>query len=162
SGATRGMCIGYISPEAMAGGPIALIRDGDRIRIDARARRIDLLIDDAEFARRRAAWQPRARPRPLAGLLEKYAAQVGSAPLGAAPHRAIRGGEGGGRGGGGKGAPPPPAPPVEFAVYLPRPDFDKFAQVFVRTSMAEGGRQVRVFVSSPGDTRFERSRLDRV
>jgi dihydroxy-acid dehydratase len=86
SGATRGICIGYISPEATAGGPIALIRDGDRIRIDARARRIDLLIDDAEFARRRAAWRPRARPRPLAGVLEKYAAQVGSAHLGAVTH----------------------------------------------------------------------------
>jgi dihydroxy-acid dehydratase len=87
SGATRGICIGYISPEAIAGGPIALIRDGDRIRIDARARRIDLLIDDAEFAHRRAAWQPRARPRPLAGVLEKYAAQVCSAHLGAVTHR---------------------------------------------------------------------------
>jgi dihydroxy-acid dehydratase len=86
SGATRGICIGYISPEAMAGGPIALIRDGDRIRIDARARRIDLLIDAAEFERRRAAWRPRARPRPLAGVLEKYAAQVGSAHLGAVTH----------------------------------------------------------------------------
>jgi dihydroxy-acid dehydratase len=86
SGATRGICIGYISPEAMAGGPIALIRDGDRIRIDARARRIDLLIDAAEFAHRRAAWQPRARLRPLAGVLEKYAAQVGSAHLGAVTH----------------------------------------------------------------------------
>jgi dihydroxy-acid dehydratase len=86
SGATRGICIGYISPEAMAGGPIALICNGDRVRIDARARRIDLLIDAAEFARRRAAWQPRARPRPLAGVLEKYAAQVGSAHLGAVTH----------------------------------------------------------------------------
>jgi dihydroxy-acid dehydratase len=86
SGATRGICIGYISPEAMAGGPVALIRDGDRIRIDAHARRIDLLIDDAEFARRRTAWQPRARSRPLAGVLEKYAAQVGSAHLGAVTH----------------------------------------------------------------------------
>src|SRR4030095_7777666 len=56
SGATRGMCIGYVSPEAMVGGPIALIRDGDTVRVDASARRIDLLIDAAEFMHRRAAW----------------------------------------------------------------------------------------------------------
>ena len=86
SGATRGMCIGYVSPEAMAGGPIALIRDGDRIRIDASARRIDLLINSAEFERRRAAWKPRDRATPLAGALEKYASQVGSAHLGAVTH----------------------------------------------------------------------------
>ena len=53
SGATRGMCIGYVSPESFVGGPLALVRDGDRIRIDAGARRMDLLIDDAEFAERR-------------------------------------------------------------------------------------------------------------
>jgi dihydroxy-acid dehydratase len=86
SGATRGMCIGYLSPEAMVGGPIALVREGDRIRIDARARRIDLLIDAAELERRRAAWRPRERSRPLAGALEKYANQVGSAHLGAVTH----------------------------------------------------------------------------
>jgi len=86
SGATRGMCIGYVSPEAMAGGPIALIRDGERVRIDTTARRIDLLIDSAEFERRRAAWAPRRRPTPLAGALEKYARQVGSAHLGAVTH----------------------------------------------------------------------------
>src|ERR1700681_1961578 len=61
SGATRGMCIGYVSPEAMAGGPIALIEDGDLVRIDTTARRIDLKIDAAEFERRRAAWKPRKR-----------------------------------------------------------------------------------------------------
>jgi dihydroxy-acid dehydratase len=86
SGATRGMCIGYVSPEAMAGGPIALIADGDLVRIDATARRIDLKIDAAEFERRRMAWQPRKRPTPLAGVLEKYASQVGSAHLGAVTH----------------------------------------------------------------------------
>ena len=86
SGATRGMCIGYLSPEAQAGGPIALVRDGDRIRVDATARRIDLLIDQEEFARRRAAWRPRRRATPLAGALEKYASQVGSAHLGAVTH----------------------------------------------------------------------------
>jgi dihydroxy-acid dehydratase len=86
SGATRGMCIGYLSPEAHAGGPIALVQDGDRIRVDATARRIDLLIDQKEFARRRAAWKPRRRATPLAGALEKYASQVGSAHLGAVTH----------------------------------------------------------------------------
>jgi dihydroxy-acid dehydratase len=86
SGATRGICIGYVSPEAMAGGPIALIRDGDWVRIDASARRIDLLIDAAEFERRRAAWKPRRRPTPLAGVLEKYAKEVGPAHLGAVTH----------------------------------------------------------------------------
>jgi len=86
SGATRGMCIGYVSPEAMAGGPIALIRDGDRVRIDASARRIDLLLEDDDLERRRAAWRPRRRSTPLAGALEKYASQVGSAHLGAVTH----------------------------------------------------------------------------
>src|SRR5581483_4540388 len=56
SGATRGMCIGYVSPEAAAGGPLALVRDGDRVRIDAAARRIDCLVAAEELARRRAAW----------------------------------------------------------------------------------------------------------
>ena len=86
SGATRGMCVGYVSPEAAAGGPIALIRDGDRVRIDGLARRLDWLVDAAEFERRRAAWKPRVRNVPLAGALEKYAAQVGSAHLGAVTH----------------------------------------------------------------------------
>jgi dihydroxy-acid dehydratase len=86
SGATHGLCIGYVCPEAAAGGPIALLRDGDRVRIDAAARRIDALLDTAELERRGAAWQPRLRPVPLAGALEKYAAQVGSAHLGAVTH----------------------------------------------------------------------------
>ena len=86
SGATRGICVGYVSPEAAAGGPIALIRDGDRMRIDGLARRLDWLVDAAEFERRRAAWKPRVRNVPLAGALEKYAAQVGSAHLGAVTH----------------------------------------------------------------------------
>jgi dihydroxy-acid dehydratase len=86
SGATRGMCIGYVSPEAAAGGPIALIKDGDIIRIDAAQRRIDVLLDAPELARRRAAWAPRQRAVPLAGALEKYANQVGSAHLGAVTH----------------------------------------------------------------------------
>ncbi|HSD54849.1 MAG TPA: dihydroxy-acid dehydratase [Burkholderiales bacterium] len=85
SGATRGMCIGYACPEAAAGGPIALVREGDRIRIDASAGTIEWLVDDAEIARRRAAWQPRRAER-LAGVLEKYAKLVGPANLGAVTH----------------------------------------------------------------------------
>lgn len=85
SGATRGMCIGYACPEAVAGGPIALVQDGDRIRIDCEARTIDLLVDEAELTRRRAAWTPRQSER-LAGVLEKYAKLVGPANLGAVTH----------------------------------------------------------------------------
>ena len=63
SGATRGICVGHIAPEAAIGGPLALLQDGDRVRIDADAKRIDVLIDDAELARRRAAWvAPDAAP----------------------------------------------------------------------------------------------------
>ncbi|MGP0092745.1 MAG: dihydroxy-acid dehydratase [Xanthobacteraceae bacterium] len=86
SGATRGICVGYVSPEARAGGPIALLRDGDRVRIDAALRRIDCLIDPAELKRRQASWKPRPRATPLAGVLEKYEAQVGSAHRGAVTH----------------------------------------------------------------------------
>ena len=85
SGATRGMCIGYASPEAAAGGTIGLVRDGDMIRIDAEARTIDVDVPADELARRRAAWQPAPRQR-LAGVLEKYAAVVGPANLGAVTH----------------------------------------------------------------------------
>ncbi|WP_342363415.1 dihydroxy-acid dehydratase [Terrarubrum flagellatum] len=85
SGATRGMCIGYVSPEAYIGGPLALVRDGDRIRIDAPQRRMDLLISEEEFARRRAEWT-QAPPRHRAGLLAKYARTVGQAPGGAVTH----------------------------------------------------------------------------
>jgi dihydroxy-acid dehydratase len=85
SGATRGMCIGYACPEAASGGPIALVRDGDRIRIDAAAAVIELAVDDAELVRRRAAWQPRRTER-LAGVLEKYSKLVGPANLGAVTH----------------------------------------------------------------------------
>jgi dihydroxy-acid dehydratase len=85
SGATRGMCVGYASPEAFIGGPLALVRDGDLVRIDAGARRIDLLIHDDEFAARRQAWKPRP-PRHRAGALAKYARLVGQAPGGAVTH----------------------------------------------------------------------------
>ncbi len=85
SGATRGICVGHIAPEAAIGGPLALVQDGDRIRIDAEARRLDVLIDENELARRRAAWVPPA-PRHRAGLLAKYAQSVGQADLGAVTH----------------------------------------------------------------------------
>jgi dihydroxy-acid dehydratase len=85
SGATRGICVGHIAPEAAIGGPLSLLRDGDRIRIDADARRLDVLIDDAEFARRRAVWTA-PPPRHRAGLLAKYAQCVGQADQGAVTH----------------------------------------------------------------------------
>jgi dihydroxy-acid dehydratase len=86
SGATRGMCIGYVSPESFVGGPLALVRNGDRIRIDAGARRMDLLVDDQELGQRREAWKPRP-PRHRAGALAKYARLVGQAPGGAVTHK---------------------------------------------------------------------------
>jgi dihydroxy-acid dehydratase len=85
SGATRGICIGHIAPEAAIGGPLALVRDGDRIRIDADGKRIDVLIGDNELARRRAGWTA-PTPRHKAGLLAKYAQQVGQADAGAVTH----------------------------------------------------------------------------
>jgi dihydroxy-acid dehydratase len=85
SGATRGMCIGYVSPEAFVGGPLALVCDGDPIRIDARARQLNLLVGERELAERRQAWKPRP-PRHRAGALAKYARLVGQAPRGAVTH----------------------------------------------------------------------------
>jgi dihydroxy-acid dehydratase len=85
SGATRGMMIGHVGPEAAAGGPIALVRDGDPVRIDCAARSIDVLISAAELAGRRDAYVARA-PEPLAGVLEKYAKLVGPAREGAVTH----------------------------------------------------------------------------
>ncbi|MBR1219556.1 dihydroxy-acid dehydratase [Bradyrhizobium sp. U87765 SZCCT0131] len=85
SGATRGMCIGYVSPEAVVGGPLGLVKTGDAIRIDGIARRMDLLVDDAEMERRRKAWTA-PPPRHRAGALAKYARLVGQAPGGAVTH----------------------------------------------------------------------------
>lgn len=86
SGGTRGLCVGHVCPEAADGGPIALIKDGDRIRIDADAGTVDLLVTPAELERRSAAWLPPERTVPLAGAAEKYARLVGSAHLGAVTH----------------------------------------------------------------------------
>jgi dihydroxy-acid dehydratase len=88
SGATRGMCIGYAGPEAQAGGPLALVRDGDSILIDAETARIELLIDEAELERRRQAWRPRD-PKQLGGVLEKYSRLVGPASEGATTHAGV-------------------------------------------------------------------------
>lgn len=85
SGATRGMCIGYVGPEAAAGGPIALLRDGDRIHIDARAGTLQVDLSDDELAQRRAGAVPFSRGR-LGGVLEKYEALVQPAHLGAITH----------------------------------------------------------------------------
>jgi dihydroxy-acid dehydratase len=83
SGATRGMMIGYVSPEAAAGGPLALLKDGDRITIDAATGRLDTLEDLS----RRKAKPPR---REISGVLEKYQALVGPAHLGAVTHSGAR------------------------------------------------------------------------
>jgi dihydroxy-acid dehydratase len=82
SGATHGFCIGHVAPEATDGGPIAFVREGDRIRIDIPSRRMDLLVDDAELARRREDWRPLAS-RYTRGVLAKYARTVSSASEGA-------------------------------------------------------------------------------
>jgi dihydroxy-acid dehydratase len=89
SGGTSGLSIGHASPEAASGGTIGLVRNGDRIRIDIPARRIDLLLDDATLAARRAeqdalGWKPReARPRKVTGALKAYALLATSADKGA-------------------------------------------------------------------------------
>jgi dihydroxy-acid dehydratase len=82
SGGTHGFCVGHVAPEAVDGGPIALVRDGDRIVIDAEARTIDLLVDEAELARRRAEWKL-PEPRYTSGFLAKYARLVTGADRGA-------------------------------------------------------------------------------
>ncbi|MGH4021401.1 MAG: dihydroxy-acid dehydratase [Pseudonocardiaceae bacterium] len=81
SGGTTGLCVGHVAPEAAHGGPIALIRDGDPIRLDMDRRELDLLVDDDELDRRRQDWE--APDRPLRGVLAKYARLVGSAAQGA-------------------------------------------------------------------------------
>jgi dihydroxy-acid dehydratase len=85
SGATRGPCIGHVTPEAADGGPIALVEDGDLIDIDVPAGRLDLLVPGDELARRRAAWSARGGPPPKAtgGYLDLYRRLVSSASRGA-------------------------------------------------------------------------------
>jgi len=85
SGATRGFCVGHVGPEAAVGGPIGLLRNGDRIVIDAEKGSIDVLISDEEMAARRAAWTPRKTDY-NAGAIWRYAQNVGPAHLGALTH----------------------------------------------------------------------------
>jgi dihydroxy-acid dehydratase len=85
SGATRGFCIGHVGPEAAVGGPIALLRDGDIIEIDAVDGKINVRLSDAELAERRKSWKPRETEYG-SGAIWKYAQQVGPAVNGAVTH----------------------------------------------------------------------------
>jgi dihydroxy-acid dehydratase len=82
SGGTHGFCVGHIAPEAVDGGPIAFVADGDRVLVDVPSRRIDVLVDAAELDRRRAQWKP-PEPRYRTGVLAKYARLVTGAERGA-------------------------------------------------------------------------------
>jgi dihydroxy-acid dehydratase len=82
SGATTGLCVGHVAPEAVDGGPISLVRDGDRVVLDMAARVLDLLVDSDELDRRRAGWSA-PEPTLRTGVLGKYAKLVGSAAQGA-------------------------------------------------------------------------------
>jgi dihydroxy-acid dehydratase len=82
SGATRGFMIGHVAPEAMVGGPIALVKEGDQISIDTNTSKIDLLVSKAELARRQKKWKP-IKPHYKTGALAKYASLVQSASEGA-------------------------------------------------------------------------------
>ena len=90
SGATRGFCVGHVGPEAADGGPIALVEDGDAITLDAETGRIDLVVDEAVLAERRARW----RPRPTdyqSGAIWRYSRNVGPASKGAVTHPGAKG-----------------------------------------------------------------------
>ncbi len=82
SGGTHGFCVGHVAPEATEGGPIALVAEGDRIRIDVRDHSIDLLVDEATLAERQANWKP-PEPRYTKGVLAKYARLAQGAEKGA-------------------------------------------------------------------------------
>jgi len=85
SGATRGFCVGHVGPEAAVGGPIALIRDGDIIEIDAKAGILNVKLSEAELDKRRRIWKPREGDF-ASGYLWKYVQQVGPAVNGAVTH----------------------------------------------------------------------------
>jgi dihydroxy-acid dehydratase len=85
SGATRGFCIGHVGPEAAVGGPIAHLRDGDIISIDAQKGTLDVKLSKAELDVRAKAWKPR-KPAFTSGYIWKYAQQVGPAREGAVTH----------------------------------------------------------------------------
>jgi dihydroxy-acid dehydratase len=82
SGGTHGFCVGHVAPEAVDGGPIAFVEDGDRIVIDAEQHTIDLMVDAAELARRKVGWKP-LEPRYTSGFLAKYARLAQGAERGA-------------------------------------------------------------------------------
>jgi len=82
SGGTTGLCVGHVAPEATDGGPIAFVRDGDRIRLDVANKTLDVLVDEAELAERRKGWSAPA-PRYPTGVFGKYVKLVGSAAIGA-------------------------------------------------------------------------------
>ena len=82
SGASRGASIGHVSPEAAVGGPIALVREGDIIRIDIPKNRLDVDISAEEMEKRRAEWQPK-EPKVTTGYLARYASMVTSGNRGA-------------------------------------------------------------------------------
>lgn len=82
SGATRGAAIGHVSPEAAVGGNIALIQEGDIIKIDINANKIDFVVSDEELKKRKGNWKPR-QPKITTGYLARYAAMVTSGNRGA-------------------------------------------------------------------------------
>src|SRR5512145_1437559 len=82
SGGTTGLCVGHVAPEAVDGGPIAFVRDGDRIRLDVANRKLDVTIDAAELEARKDGWTPN-EPKYTKGVLGKYAKVVKSAAHGA-------------------------------------------------------------------------------
>ncbi len=82
SGGTTGLCVGHVAPESEVGGPIGLVEEGDRIRIDIPNRTLDLLVDDDEIGQRKAGWKPQP-PRYTSGVLAKYAKLATSADHGA-------------------------------------------------------------------------------
>jgi dihydroxy-acid dehydratase len=82
SGGTTGPCVGHVAPEAVDGGPIAFVRDGDTVRLDVPARRLDLELDDRTLSSRRTGWEP-PPPRYTRGVLAKYRRMVQSAAVGA-------------------------------------------------------------------------------
>jgi dihydroxy-acid dehydratase len=86
SGATRGFCVGHVGPEAAVGGPIALLRDGDIIELDAENGTLNVKLSDDELAKRKTTWKARECEHAASGVLWKYAQQVGPAVTGAITH----------------------------------------------------------------------------
>ena len=82
SGGTRGPCVGHVSPEAAEGGPIALVKNNDRIRLNIPARKINLMVSKEELARRKKSWKP-PKPKITTGWLARYQRMVKSAATGA-------------------------------------------------------------------------------